>query len=32
MGFATAKEIAEFYDFVTVADVMRWLEPKQADG
>tara|TARA_B110000091_G_scaffold118069_1_gene127254 strand:+ start:109 stop:279 length:171 start_codon:yes stop_codon:yes gene_type:complete len=32
MGFATAKEIADFYDFVTIADVIRWLDPKQADG
>ena len=32
MGFATAKEISEFYDFVTVTDVMRWLELKQAEG
>ena len=32
MGFATAKEIADFYDFVTITDVMRWLDPKQADG
>ena len=32
MGFATEKEIAKFYDFVTILDVTRWLALRQAEG
>jgi uncharacterized protein YcaQ len=32
MGFATAKEIAQFYDFVTAADVIECLAFRQVAG
>lgn len=32
LGFATPKEIAEFYNFVDLAEVTQWLELKQPQG
>jgi hypothetical protein len=32
MCFATKKEIAKFFDFVTILDVTRWLALRQAKG